>query len=887
MGIKHMPSGLFPHFDSGLERIPYLVRTGDTVDIGCRLDDSVAEAVTLLVQDGEMQYSVSGVHHSTNDRGQRYFRFSFSPQGGTVCYQFATSDEEKSKKYTFPVLHEKVLHPEKIDKDPSGYKIEYESDTQKFFAYMQVSNGIRFCFTRNLTVKVDKNNEILEQINCIQADAGGLTVQKGGELLARICPDVRLLLDSQGNAHEITLTMDVRGNAFYGFGEKFDSINQAGKKPLNYVVEQYSHQQDKTYCPVPFFFSDAGFGFLQTNSDRSSFDLTAPRDGVLRRITVTARCPGDGVLYAANLYTGSPNEILAGYARDTGKAALPPQWAFGPWMSSNGWNTQKEALEQIDAMNQTGIPATVMVLEAWSDEETFYIWNDAQYTPDENGKPFSYKDFTFPADGKWPDPMAFTQRLENENVKLILWQIPVVKYEAAPHGEQLDLDEAYATKNGLCIKNADGTPYRITEMWFGNSLMPDFTNPETLRWWFEKRRYLVEELHVAGFKTDGGEFLFDLDAICSDGSKIAQMHNQYPLLYPGAYHQFMDETMGKGKGITFSRAGYTGTQKYPILWAGDQVSDFTELRGQLTAGLSAGLSGIPFWGFDIGGFAGEFPSTELYIRSAAMAAFAPVMQFHSEPRSGQYYMTERDHWNNDRSPWNMAEANRDDRIIPLYRMYANLRMNLMPYIWQEAKHSSEMARPLMAHLIYDYSKTDLDAVRSIEDAYMFGRDLLVAPIIQEGAAEREVYLPKGKWFDFWDGTAYSGGRTITVTCALDRIPVFVRDGAVIPVNMNQENRMGTQSIAGRMPNRVGNYENLSFLCYGDCCTASFTDEAGNSLEIDRCGETVTICGSAAQEVSVYAMTGAPLQRVPGMAGRPCTAEIFERTVCGISVNAEG
>lgn len=311
-------------------------------------------------------------------------------------------------------------------------------------------------------------------------------------------------------------------------------------------------------------------------------------------------------------------------------------------------------------MSETSIPASVMVLEAWSDEETFYIWNDAEYEPRDDGGAFRYEDFRFREDGKWPDPMAFVNKLDQHGMKLVLWQIPVVKFERSKHGEQLDLDEKYAIENGLCIRNGDGSPYRITEMWFGNSLMPDFTNPETRRWWFEKRRYLTEQMHVAGFKTDGGEFLFDPEAYSSDGRTGYELHNEYPLLYEGAYHEFMNETIGPGKGLTFSRAGFTGAQKYPAHWAGDQVSEFSELRGQLVAGLSLGLTGVPFWGFDIGGFAGNFPSTELYLRSTALAAFAPIMQFHSEPRYGQYYMTEREHWNNDRSPWNMAEANRDE-----------------------------------------------------------------------------------------------------------------------------------------------------------------------------------------------------------------------------------
>ena len=540
-------------------------------------------------------------------------------------------------------------------------------------------------------------------------------------------------------------------------------------------------------------------------------------------------------------------------------------------MSSNGWNTQREALEQLRQMKETAIPATVMVLEAWSDEETFYIWNDAKYTPRKGAGPLRYEDFEFPADGKWPNPKAFCESLKRDGVKLILWQIPVVKYEAAPHGMQLDLDWEYAIENGLCLKNRDGTPYHIMEMWFGNSLIPDFTNPRTQDWWLDRRRYLVTELGVAGFKTDGGEFLFDPEASFADGQTVAEAHNVFPNLYEGIYHKLLRDHGG----ITFSRAGYTGAQRYPIHWAGDQLSTFSELKGQLTAGLSLGLSGVPFWGFDIGGFAGDFPSTELYLRAAAFAAFAPVMQFHSEPRGGQYYMVERNHWNNDRSPWNMAIANQDDAIVPIYRLFANLRMNLLPYIWQEAQHSSKTLRPMMAHLIYDYAEDGL--IRDIEDEYMFGRNLLAAPVITEGARERELYLPKGVWYDLWSGERFAGEQVIKSICPLDRIPIFVRDGSAIPVNLNTQLYMGTQGKEGAVSNTLDDYENLCFLLFGERGQHDFRDELGNDLTLAWEKQEETLCGTTACPVTLFRMDGSDHGTVSGT--------LFGRIVHGTSVSA--
>lgn len=866
MTIKHMPSGLFPHFDSALERRPFFVRGGDAVVFGCRLEGSNAASVQMEITDDTGTYFLPGQYHSVNDRGQRYFSFTHQTKENdkSFTYRFVTSNNEVSKVYDCPVLRELTLRPV-IEQQENVTSLVFRTDTQEYRIEIFREPCIRLIFKRNLTVKITNKLDINEQKTEFVDEA--YVLANDGRDVIRIGPQLKLMVDENGAVHNMRVHMEFPGTAVYGLGEKFDAVNQRGKKPLNYVVEQFSNQQEKTYIPIPFLFTDGGISFLQKNSYPSSFDFTSQSKAGWIEMELFAVCPEAEVLFDSVIHTGTPEQLLRSYSEDTGKAVLPPKWAFGPWMSSNGWNTQQESLEQIHQMKDTAIPATVLVLEAWSDEETFYIWNDANYTPRKDGEAFRYSDFTFPEDGKWPDPKAFCDELQDNGVKLVLWNIPVIKYEAAPHGIQLDLDWEYAQENELCLKNADGTPYHITEMWFGNALIPDYTNPRTRAWWFNCRKYLVEELGVAGFKTDGGEFLFDPDAYFADGRKVAEAHNDFPNMYEGTYHELLKDCGG----ITFSRAGYTGAQRYPIHWAGDQLSTFSELKGQLTAGISLGLSGVPFWGFDIGGFAGSFPSTELYLRSAAFGAFAPVMQFHSEPRGGQYYMVERNHWNNDRSPWNMAIANSDDSIVPVYRMFANLRMNLLPYIWQEAKHCSETLRPMMAHLIYD--NPDDEAVRNIEDEYMFGRDLLVAPVIGEGASGRDIYLPEGEWYDLWTGEKFSGRQSVFRDCPIDRIPVFVRAGSAIPVNMNENLCMGTPSKNGAVSNNLDQYENLCFLLYGEKGERKFWDEMDNNLVLSWCQNGEKIDGNVSCPITLFRMDGNDHGSING--------NLFGRSVCGM------
>lgn len=749
--IQHYPSGLFPHIKSGFEREPFLPEAGKQVILGCRMENPAFQVTLSYSFNGEKQPDIKGTFAWDNEQWT-YTTFTVTLPDKPCHMEYLFEAENGSRSESFTVESVSI----------NDILIGKQED-ERFLLLSQSLNNVSVSFFDSLSVKV--NDEYLKE-SSIRSN-----INKSSTELAWLAPRIRVWQDQNGKTYQAELNFTLRGSALYGFGEKFDRVNQAGLSPLSYVVEQFSDQQDKSYIPIPFFFTEAGVGFLLHGTWKTRFVTKQNENGFID-IQVLTECPQDGILFEAELFTGTPPELIQKYTEKTGKPALPPKWAFGPWMSSNGWNTQKEALEQIERMNELDIPATVMVLEAWSDEETFYIWNDAKYETRTDGSAFRYEDFTFPADGKWPDPKGLVKELDNNGIKLVLWQIPVIKNDVLQNHTQLEADIKYAIDNNLCVLQKNGMPYRITEMWFGGSMIPDFTNPDTYRWWFDKRRYLIEELGVAGFKTDGGEFLFDRDSVLYDGRTIAEAHNDYPNLYIGAYNRFMNETMGKGKGVTFSRAGYTGAQKFPVHWAGDQISTFSELRGQLTAGLSLGLSGVLFWSFDLGGFAGDFPTTELYLRSAAFAAFSPIMQFHSEPRYGQYYMTERQHFNNDRSPWNMAKANCDDRIIPIYRKFAKLRMCILPYLWEEAQYCVKNSRPMMAHLIYDFHNDH--RVLFIEDEYMLGRDLLVAPIVSEGATGRTVFMPEGEWFDFWSGELVQGGEEYYIECGLDSIPVYSR-----------------------------------------------------------------------------------------------------------------
>lgn len=613
-----------------------------------------------------------------------------------------------------------------------------------------------------------------------------------------------------------TITLSHPYEAVYGLGERFNQVNQKGNAVTAEVIEKFCNQGSISYCPVPFFFTDHKLGvFIDT------FTVTEYDFG--EEISIKIAKDSKGQLPVIYFFHGAPAEILQNFSKITGKPALIPKWSLGPWMSANRWNTQEEVMKQLEYVKKYNIPHSVMVIEAWSDEATFYLFN---------------------GHGEWKDPKEMVQLLLDKGIHLLLWQIPVLKrMEHGERNELLEQDWEYAVKNKLCILNSDGTPYQIPENhWFAGSLLPDFTNPKAVAWWFEKRKYLLE-MGVAGFKTDGGEFILRDDILAANGCTGLEMRNQYASSYVEAYSRFI----GKDR-VLFSRAGYKGQQRYPIQWAGDQMSTWEEFRHILAAGLSIGLSGVPFWSFDIAGFAGPMPSLELYERATQLSVFTPVMQWHSEPVGGQFSeLLASTEGVNDRSPWNISKLYKDESILERLRYHYNLRMNLLPYLYHQGLVSCSTGLPMMKHLIVEYPEDK--KVIEVEDCYMLG-DLLIAPILEEEKTERIVYLPEGNWIGLWQfevealeesglvmmnstkdqHTATSlrlkGGSSYRIRSGKERIPVFLREGGCIALNLDDSLTLGSD-----VGNKTSGYQNLCFYVTGPEGEYHFQDDENNEIHL--------------------------------------------------------
>lgn len=648
---------------------------------------------------------------------------------------------------------------------------------------------------------------------------------------------------------------------FYGFGERYDYFNQYGHDVTTFIYNEYGDQAatDRTYLAVPLFLNSAGYAIYSNSTASTVFNVGTSRPDMVGFIVNTDNGPNSLLDYY--VFTGSPKRILDRYTSVTGRPQLPPKWAFGLWLSANEWNNQAQVKGELDAAEQNQIPASVLVLEQWADEATFYIWHGAQYTPKPGGQAFTYSDFTFPVDSAWPDPKAMVADAHARGLRVVLWQIPALKeiftsptphYPSAPPQQHLN-DKEYAVQHGLLVGDGNGDPARIAlHSWFGNSMIPDFTNPDLVRWWMSKRQYLLDEIKIDGFKCDGGESVFSRSNVFHDGRTGTAMHNAYAGAYIGAYNDWMHK-LGVSN-VVLSRAGTAGAQTKSVYWAGDQLSSFDAFQAALRAGLSAGASGIPFWTWDLAGFAGPFPGAELYLRSTAMSTFAPIMQLHAQwvmpPNSAT------------RTPWHVQQATGDADVVPIFRRYANIRMNLLPYIYSEAKHAEMHGAPLMRAMNIDFPNDPQTS--ALDQQYLFGGQMLVAPIATEGATVKEVYVPRGEWWDLWNSAQFAGPRTKLYDVPIDAIPVYAKPGAIIPLNLDDSYELG--SAVG---NTLSNL-NLTFRIYPSGSTQyDYFDDTNGQIATVRAQESW-----ASHQVSVLipGLSDAPTLQVIGSAPQVVTVD---------------
>jgi alpha-D-xyloside xylohydrolase len=529
--------------------------------------------------------------------------------------------------------------------------------------------------------------------------------------------------------------------AVYGFGERFNALDQTGRVIVNASHDIPVMKGTRTYVPIPFFMDLRGYGLWLDTYAEASFDLgsTTPGEFVVRFRDQKLR-----IL----VFEGPPfPRILERFTGVVGRAKLPPYWAFAPWKSRN-WHPDMAAVyEDVDRYRQLGLPASVLVIDSpWATNYNTFEINRLQFT----------------------DPESMVRHVHDQGFKLCLWLTAFINDTTwTPSEPELvgkipqtaAANFEPAARAGYFLKNDSGGVY-LANWWKGRGGLIDFTNPAAAQWWQDQVRQAIR-LGADAFKADGGEGGFIDDARFANGEDAGVMRTRYAVLYNQALETLIQHDL-HGDGVLFSRSGSVGNHDLPFIWGGDNSSDFgpNGLPSVVIAGLNAGMSGVALWANDLGGYekANRTPGDDtVFDRWTEFSALSPLMEVHSGINLG---------------PWDYGP-----QALEIFRTYSRLHMSLFPYRYAAAEEAARTGMPLMRALVLLHP-LDPEA-RAATDEYYFGPDLLVAPVVTPGT-ERRVHLPEGMWIDYWSGATFHGPMDTVVNAPLERIPLFVRPGAVLP-----------------------------------------------------------------------------------------------------------
>ncbi|MFC4532001.1 TIM-barrel domain-containing protein [Sphaerisporangium dianthi] len=557
------------------------------------------------------------------------------------------------------------------------------------------------------------------------ADGRLLTEQDPGHVdisgRLRTLPFGRSLVDGVTVAYQESLVAQPDEH-FGGFGEKFTPLDKRGQRPLMWNFDAFGAESDRSYKNVPFFVSSRGYGLLVDSGMPVEFDVCRSTHSCVEIVV-----PDDLIDY---YFIAGPSipEILARYDTLTCPPALPPKWAFGSWISSGFFkDSQERVLERARKIRERGIPCDVLHLDCY--------WQAAGH----------WSDMRWDAES-FPDPAAMLATLREQGFATCLWMNPYISHLSPAFPD--------AAAKGYFLKDQDGETY-VADSWHGSYPacgVLDLTNPEAAAWFADLLRGLLRQ-GVALFKTDFAEGV-PRDAVAHNGMTGTELHNVYSLLFNDLVSDVTREV--NGHGMVWARSSFLGGQRHAAQWGGDTYTSYPAMGSTIRGGLSHGLSGVPFWSHDAGGFTGT-PTDDLYVRWAQFGALSPLVRFHGTTS---------------REPWEFPAV--EHLAVEAIR----LRYRLMPYIYSAAVEAARTGAPMMRALCVDHPGDPVAWQADLE--YLLGRDLLVAPMTSpEGS--RQVYLPDGEWVDYWTHETLRGGRYITVAKPLDQIPLFVRRGALIPV----------------------------------------------------------------------------------------------------------
>jgi alpha-glucosidase len=527
---------------------------------------------------------------------------------------------------------------------------------------------------------------------------------------------------------------------FFGLGLKSGDVNKRGREwtMWNTDYPAYDHRTDPLYESIPFFVGLRGgsaYGIFLNNSYRSTFNMGA---GNLRYYSFSA---DNGPLDYFFISGPAIPDVVSRYTELTGRISMPPEWALGYQQCRWSYYPESRVQELARTFRDKQIPCDALYLDIHHmDGYRVFTWDKIRF----------------------PQPETMLANLKKDGFRVVTIIDPGVKADSHY------VMAAEGLRDNHFVKYPDGTNY-IGEVWPGRSYFPDFSNPATRAWWGAHNATWIGG-GVSGIWNDMNEpacwgQAFPTETLFNgDGHAASQkkFHNLYGLLMARATKEGLQKAQPDERPFILTRAAFAGIQRYSAVWTGDNVSRWDHLGLGIRMMLGLGLSGIPFNGTDIGGFM-EAPTPELYARWIEAGSLSPLCRTHTEYNSP------------DQEPWSFG-----DDVERISRNFISLRYKLLPYYYSLFYASTQTGLPVLRPLFWNDQADERCFWYENQHQFFVGDNLLAAPVIAQGERIKKVYLPRGQWLDWNTDSLYSGPATIYVDAPLDRLPLFLREGAIIP-----------------------------------------------------------------------------------------------------------
>ena len=585
----------------------------------------------------------------------------------------------------------------------------------------------------DLTVRVDKGDF------AYHFEAGGKVITQSGfrntgyirwdARPTSMRPDERYMVENDCKSYMLS-ELELRSDeSVYGFGERFSAFAKNGQS-IETWNEDGGTASQIAYKSIPFYMSNKGYGVLVNNTGNVSFEAASEKVEY-----VGFSVEGEELEYTF-FYGPDLKDVLTEYTALTGRPALPPAWSFGLWLSTSFTTNYDEETTSsfIEGMRQRDIPLSVFHFDCyWMHEFKWcsFEWDKAVF----------------------PDPEGLFKRYHGKGLRLCAWINPYVAQNCEMFEEGL--------KNGYFLMRDDGRGIWQTDHWQYGLAVVDFTNPDARAWYQGKVRALLR-MGIDCVKTDFGERI-PVNVRYHDGSDPFAMHNYYTYLYNQAVFEVIEQERGAGEAIVFMRSATVGSQKFPVCWGGDCMASYQSMAETLRGGLSFAMSGFSYWSHDISGF--ESTATpDLYKRWAAFGLLSSHSRLHG---SGSY-----------RVPWLFDEESNE-----VVRHFTKLKCSLMPYLYNMAVISHETGVPMMRPMVLEFTKDP--ACRYLDQQYMLGESLLVAPVFREDG-KCEYYLPKGVWTEYSHDIKVQGGCWREGEYDYFSLPLYVRENTLLAVGTIDE-----------------------------------------------------------------------------------------------------